>query len=313
MKKLLFIFILFLGCKQQSEVQVGLPFDIQETNIASLFTMTNENGRIENLRMMESIFQDKSLGFECESHHNKPSKYIYERLTEISKKVGSHGTLLIYLNSHGGGSGSNFGMTASDQFFKFSKALEAISKGNKVKRLIVLVDTCHASGSIREGFQGSEQPIINIKTGLCELPDYYQELIETSKMRRIFGNFTFETKIEVDYGKNSGAYEECLIIASSSAADLSIRGAFASRLKNSFEKFKTNKNVTIAEFLKYFASLHSNTNQKPHYKTIPNDFILYEPLFKNLPLREIPIKNRNFFNNQDKYNKDFVPIPKEDL
>jgi hypothetical protein len=311
MKKLLLFLILILGCNEK-KIQTGFPFDIQEKNIAALFTMTNENGRIENLRMMESIFQDKSLGFECESHHNKPSKYIYEKLTELSAKVGSHGTLLIYLNSHGGGSGSNFGMTASDQFFKFSKALGAIAKGNKVKRLIVLVDTCHASGSIREGFQGNEQPILNIKTGMYELPDFYQETIEPSKMRRLFGNFTFETKIEIDYGKNSGAYEECLIIASSSAADLSIRGAFASRLKKTFENFK-NKDVTIVEFLKYFASLHSNTNQKPHYKTIPNDFILYEPLFKNLPLREIPIKNRNFFNDNNKYDKDFIPLPKEVL
>lgn len=312
MKKLLLFLTLFLGC-DSNEYKVGLPFDIDEKNIAALFTMTNEGGRIENLKMMESVFEDKSLGFECETHHNKSSQYIYEKLMELSKKVGSHGTLLVYLNSHGGGSGNNFGMTASDQFFKFSKALDAISKGNKVKRLIFLVDTCHASGSIQEGFQGNEKPIISIKTGMFELPDYYYEQIGTSRSRRFFGNFYFEVKVEIDYGKNSNAYEECLIVASSSAADLSIRGAFASRFKKAFENFKENKEITVAEFLKQFASLHSNTNQKPYYKSLPNDFILYEPLFGNSPIKNIPIKDNNFLNKNHKYHKDFVPMPKEVL
>jgi hypothetical protein len=135
MKKILvFIALMIIGCSNETKnIGAGLPFDMEENNIAALFTMTNESGRIENLQMMEGIFKDGSLGFKCESHHNKTSQYIYDRLTDLAQEVGSHGTLLIYLNSHGGGSGSRFGMTSSDGFFKFSRALDAIAKSNKVE------------------------------------------------------------------------------------------------------------------------------------------------------------------------------------
>lgn len=307
--RLIFLCIVFLiGCSNNQYFKTkGLPFDFQEKNIAALFTMTNESGRIENLKMMESIFEDKSLGFEFETHHNKNSKYIYEQLTRLAREVGESGTLLIYLNSHGGGSGSRFGMQASDEFFKFSKALDAIAKGNKVKRLIVLIDTCHASGGIQEGFQGNEKPVINIKTNLPEMPDFYTETIDTARLRN-FG-LKFETKLEIDYGLSSGAYEESLIVASSSAADLSMRGAFAARLRDAFKQIKNEKDVTVAGFLKKFAELHHNTTQKPHYKVLPSSKLLDEPLFYNLPIREIPIFDQQNKNKNNKYKKDYVPLP----
>jgi hypothetical protein len=312
----LFLFLLLpliLGChdtKNEKFQNCGLPFDMQENNIAALFTMTNESGRIENLKMMESIFEDESLGFKVESHHNKPSKYIYDKLNELSKQVGEYGTLLIYLNSHGGGSGSRFGMTSSDGSFKFSKALNSIAQANKVKRLIVLIDTCHASGGIQEGFQGKEKKIENLKTRLPELPDYYP-----AEEQDYLSSFFTTKKIRddyffVDYGSKSGAYSESLIIASSSAEDLSMRGAFASRLKKAFEKIKNNKEISISNFLKEFANLHGNTNQKPHYKVIPFESMLEEPLFKNPLLRDIPIIDRQ--HPDSKIPKGFIPSPEED-
>lgn len=305
-----FILLFFCGCSKNQEkiTTTGLPFDIKDKNIAALFTMTNESGRIENLKMMESIFEDKSLGFEYETHHNKNSKYIYEQLTKLAKEVGESGTLLIYLNSHGGGSGSNFGMQASDEYFKFSKALDSIAKENKVKRLIVLIDTCHASGGIQEGFQGNEKPVIDIKTGLIEMPDFYVEIINSVRSKKFFGFVPFETKVKIDYGLSSGAYEEALIIASSSASDLSTRGAFASRLKDAFKQIK-DKDLTVGEFLKKFAELHKNTTQKPYYKALPSASILDEPLFYNPPIREIIIFDQQNKNKNNRYKKDYVPLP----
>jgi hypothetical protein len=308
-KSLSVLFIFIVGCNNFTKKEVGLPFDIKEKNIAALFTMTNESGRIENLKMMESIFQDGSLGFEFQSHHNKTSKYIYEKAHELSKKVGEHGTLLLYLNSHGGGSGNKFGMTASDEFFKFSKILKAISAAGGVYRLIVLIDTCHASGGIREGFEGGEKLLINIKTGLPELPDIVVQEINPANRKIFFGLIPLETLVQVDYGLNSGAYKEALIIASSSAEDLSTRGAFAIRLKKAFEQIKNDESATVGEFLKKFAEMHSNTTQKPYYKALPNSFILDEPLFYNSPIREISIKDMQIKNMYNKYNKDYIPLP----
>lgn len=312
MKKILvFIALMIIGCSNETKnIGAGLPFDMEENNIAALFTMTNESGRIENLQMMEGIFKDGSLGFKCESHHNKTSQYIYDKLNELAQSVGEHGTLLIYLNSHGGGNGSRFGMTSSDGFFKFSKALEAIAEGNKVKRLIVLIDTCHASGGIQEGFEGKEKQIENLRTQLPELPAYFEE--KENRIKSSTGGFFRLLRInqdivKVDYGLSSGAYEEALIIASSSAEDLSTRGAFASRLKQTFEQVKNNKETTITQFLKKFASLHSNTTQKPHYKILPTEFMLNEPLFYNLPVRDIPIIDKQ--NPNLKFEKDYIPLP----
>lgn len=292
MKYLLAIIISILllsGCENPTHVEqqfellpekTGFPFDKRSNNIAALFTMTNENGRIQNLQMMESVFDDGNLGFKHQRHHNVSSPYIYDKLIELSKEVGEYGTLLVYFNSHGGGSGNRFIMSASGGSFKLSRAVDAISKGGKVKRLIVLIDTCHASGGIQEGFEGNERKI-NPRTGLPELTGHY------------------------NYG-SSEAYEECLVIASSSVEDLSIRGAFASRLQRAYRSAEGRK-ITISEFLKEFSSLHSDTSQKPYYKCLPDDRILEEPLFENALIRSIPIIDRN--NNQGKYPPDYIPVP----
>lgn len=314
MKILVFIAILMnLSCNKVYKVNNigGLPFDKEANNVAALFTMTDENGRKQNLSMMESIFFDGSLGFNCQSYHNKPSKFIYEKIADLAKEVKKDGTLLLYLNSHGGGSGSRFGMTASDGWFKFSKVVQSIAESNKVKRLIVLIDTCHAAGGIQEGFEGKEKIIPNIKTGLPELPDLYKE----DKKIKTSTNSLFKTNEQddfllVDYGENSGAYDEVLIIASSSVEDLSVRGAFAARLKKAFENAKSNNDISIKDFLVNFAKLHSNTNQKPHYKIIPNDNMLYEPLFYNLPIRDIPIIDKD--NPDMKFDKDYIPLPQNE-
>lgn len=280
-----------LGCQQKTvshscnhyPISVGLPYYKQSKNIAALFTMTNESGRRENLQMMTDIFEDGELGFEVQSYHNKPSKFIYDKLTELAQEVGEYGTLLVYLNSHGGGDGDRFGMTSGDGAFKFSKALKAIADGNRVKRLIILIDTCHASGGIREGFKERESPIPNPQTGLPELPGIYS--------------------LEFD----NRAYEEALVIASSSVEDLSMRGYFAARLKKAYQAAK-GENLTVAEFMRQFAALHNNTEQKPHYKALPDDSFLNEPLFRNALIRDIPIINHN--GPPREYPPDYIPMPK---
>lgn len=281
----------FWNLEKNPPLRTGLTWDRNSKNIAAIFTMTDENGRRRNIQLMESVFQDGKLGFQPRSFHNKSSAFIYEKMTQLAKEVGDNGTLLIYLNSHGGGSGSKFGMTASDGWFKFSKALDAIAKGRKVKRLIVLIDTCHASGGIEEGF-GDGEIKIDPRTGLARL--IIKEGKKTSSL--------FENELSL----NKDAYEECLIIASSSVEDLSIRGAFASRLSKTFEESKTNEKITVLEFMKNFASLHSNTRQKPHYKSLPNEAILNEPLFYNALIRRIPIIDRD---TGDQYPIDYIPLP----
>ena len=116
-------------------------------------------------------------------------------------------------------------------------------------------------------------------------------------------------KTKFYYGENSGAYDEALIIASSSAADLSMRGAFASRLKKAFDEVKDKKEITVGSFLTKFSSLHHNTGQKPHYKILPNENLLNEPLFYNLPLRDIPIVDHQKENKGNVYPKDYIPLP----
>ena len=65
--------------------------------------------------------------------------------------------------------------------------------------------------------------------------------------------------------------------------------------------------MTILEFMKYFASLHSNTKQKPYYKALPNESMLVEPLFQNALIRRIIIVDNNSTNSN--YPIDYIPIP----
>jgi hypothetical protein len=285
----------------EAEASSGLPFDISEkdNNVALLFTMTDEGGRLRNIELMRSVFNDGTLGFSCEYYHNKKLPEIYGKIKETASRINEYGTLLLYLNSHGGGSGANFGMTASGGWFKFSKVLENISSVKKLKRLIVLVDTCHAEGAINEGFQGGGTLIKNIKTSMIELPNYYG-----GRKRPSFMSFFENSPNNFYYGENSGAYEEALIITSSSSADLSMRGTFALNFKKAFEKTKSYEDPKVSDFLKIFAEAHSTSGQQPYFKSIP-DSILSEPLFKTFAARSLPILDKS----GKSFKKDYILIP----
>ena len=146
MKTLIYLIaFLLISSNLFAEVQeTGLSFDYGESNLAGLFTMTNENGRLKNLELMDGVFSDGKLGFKAEKYHNVSSTEIYKRISELTGKLSDNGTLLLYLNSHGGGSNQNFAMTATGGSFKFSKALKAIASVKKVKRLVVLIDNINA-------------------------------------------------------------------------------------------------------------------------------------------------------------------------
>ena len=285
----------------QNPAPVGLPFDRNENNLALLFTMTNEEGRLENIQLMESIFKDGSLGFKSQSYHNVSSPLIYSKLTEGAKAVGEAGTLLFYVNSHGGGSWKNFSMEALGGDFKFTKALQAIAKGNKVQRLVIFIDTCHAEGGIQEGFQEGGKPILNIRTGLEELPTAYK----VSNPNKFFD----DEQIEVNYGQDIGAYKECLILASTNINTLSTRTIFPTKMKSTLQKVKGDKTITVAQFLKKFAESHNDVYQKPLYKVLPNEKMLDEPLFNNIPARAIMIKDRT--GSDIKISSTYILLPSE--
>jgi hypothetical protein len=285
----------------QNPAPVGLPFDRNENNLALLFTMTNEEGRLENIQLMESIFKDGSLGFKSQSYHNVSSPLIYSKLTEGAKSVGEAGTLLFYVNSHGGGSWKNFSMEALGGDFKFTKALQAIAKGNKVQRLVIFIDTCHAEGGIQEGFQEGGKPILNIRTGLEELPTAYR----VSNPNKFFD----DEQIEVNYGQDIGAYKECLILASTNINTLSTRTIFPTKMKATLQKVKGDKTITVAQFLKKFAESHNDVYQKPLYKVLPNEKMLDEPLFNNIPARAILIKDRT--GSDTKISSTYILLPSE--
>jgi hypothetical protein len=285
----------------QTPETTGLPYDIKAKNIAVLFTMTDEDGRLENLQIMENIFKDGSLGFKSETHHNKSSKYIYDRLNSAAKEVGEYGTLLFYVNSHGGGSWKDFSMQAAGGNFKFSKAIQIIASSNKVRRLIILIDTCHAEGGIQEGFKEKGNPIINIRTGLEELPTVY---------KASESNSFFDTQIEVNYGQDSGAYKECLILASTNVNTLSTRTIFPTKMRATLQKIKNDKNITVAQFLRKFSESHNDVYQKPMYKVLPNDNMLSEPLFSNIFVRTIPIINRSEGEAKNNIN-DYIILPND--
>ena len=308
-----FFIFLFITRPVFSQEKTGFAIDTSLNNIASLFTMTDEGGRLKNLELMESVFTDGSLGFKSERHHNVSSTYIYKRLTELSSSLEPNATLLLYFNSHGGGSGDKFGMTAQGGSFKFSKALEALGKsGRPIKRLIFLVDTCHAEGSIQDSLKQDGELLKEIKLAkptsyLPELPSSYSKkdlpfLAPFLKTQMVDGKNTYINS--VDFYEDSGIYEEILIISSSSVEDLSIRGAFAVRLAGTFNKVNENKEVTVGEFLKTFAQSHSNTGQQPYYKILPDNSMFYELLFAPHIARLIPIAG------DQKFPIDFVPVPK---
>lgn len=305
-----------------------LPLNAQETtgfavdpganNVAALFTMTDEGGRLKNLELMESVFKDGALGFKCERHHNVSSSYIYGKLTELASGLGKDSTLLLYFNSHGGGSGDRFGMTAQGGSFKFSKAIEALKKSNKkIRRLIFLVDTCHAEGSIQDSLKLDGELLREIKSASPTryLPEISEEFsIKQFPFTSFFVDYNRVNKeyvIKVSQGKinffeNDGVYEEILIISSCSVEDLSIRGVFAKRMADTFSIVKGNKSITVEQFLKIFADSHSGGGQQPHYKILPDKSMLKELLFGPWPAQKLPI--RNYGKKQD-FSIDYVLIP----
>lgn len=293
MKKYIFICVLnflylgFLFLPTRYGSETALPYDLDNNNVALLFTLTNESGRIENINYMKGVFEDKSLGFNCEDYHNKPAKFVYEKISEVSTNLDEDATLLLYLNGHGGGSNENFAMSANDQRLRFSEILKSIKK--PVKRLIVFVDTCHAEGSINEGFQGGA---IMLKPKLTELKD-------SPNLPPMF-----KENNKIYFGEDTRVYEELLIITSSSAKELTVRGIFAKNMKKTFDQIKDNKNASVYDFLNLFADLDIKAGQQPYYKIIP-ERILREPLFKGIPAREIPIKDQE----NKKFKKSYILLP----
>lgn len=324
MRNLFFYLTLFFlfSNKTFAQNKTGFAIDPNANNVAALFTMTDEGGRLKNLDLMESVFKDGSLGFKSERHHNVSSNYIYSRMTELASNLDEDATLLLYFNSHGGGSGDRFGMTAQGGSFKFSKGLEALKKSGKIiKRLIFLVDTCHAEGSIQDSLKQDGELLRNIQSStptnfLPELPDQYSKnempficfFLERIKIGSVGGWNTYNVNTKIDYGEDSGVYEEILIISSSSVEDLSIRGAFATRLASTFEKVKNNKDITLGEFLRQFAESHSKSGQQPHYKILPEKSMLNELLFGPSAAQTIKIIDRS--KNNSKFPIDYVPMPK---
>lgn len=298
-----------------AQERTGIAIDPMANNVAALFTMTNEDGRIRNLDLMESIFKDGSLGFSVERHHNVASPYIYQKMTELASKLDEDATLLLYFNSHGGGSGDRFGMTAQGGSFKFSKGLDALKKSGKtIRRLIFLVDTCHAEGSIQDSLKQDGELLRGIQAAkptsfLPELPSSYSR--KELPFISIFLNGTPGTAHNfdsaIDYGEDSGVYEQILIISSSSVEDLSIRGAFAARLASTFRSARDDKDMTVGEFLKKFAESHGKSGQQPHYKILPDKSMFDELLFGPSFAQTIPIKE--WSGRKEKYGSNYIPIP----
>jgi len=321
MARLLAIVLAFVASLAAAQERVGISVDPSAGNLALLFTMTDESGRTRNLQLMESVFKDGSLGFAVRSNHNVSSPFIYSALEEAARGLDEWATLLVYLNSHGGGSGDRFAMTAKGGSFKFSKALQALAKpGRPIRRLVLLVDTCHAEGSIQDSTGDDGQLLRNLKAAqptsfLPELPSSYSRselpfispfvsLVPTD--RRYRGQMVM--KPVVDYGEDSGAYEELLVISSSSVEDLSIRGVFAGRLAATFNKVKGDETITVGEFLRKFAESHGPSGQQPHYKVIPDGSMFGEPLFGRWPAQELPVRNHG---RSETIGPDFVPLPKK--
>lgn len=296
----------------------GFAVDPGANNIAALFTMTDENGRLKNLDLMESVFKDGTLGFKCERHHNVSSSYIYNKLTELASNLDKDSTLLLYFNSHGGGSGDKFGMTAQGGSFKFSKAIEALKKSNKkIRRLIFLVDTCHAEGSIQNSLRLDGELLKSIKsaTPTKNLPEISEDFsIKQFPFVSFFVDYEIRNREyiikvaqgKIDFFEEDGVYEEILIISSCSVEDLSIRGVFASRMAETFNKVKKNKSITVEQFLKMFADSHSSNGQQPHYKILPDKSMFKELLFGPWPAQKLPIKNHG---KKQEFNIDYILIP----
>lgn len=323
MREVSALFLCLLYGVASAQEKTGMAIDPSAGNMAALFTMTDEGGRLKNLELMESAFKDRSLGFSCERHHNVSSPYIYKRLEELASDLDPEGTLLLYFNSHGGGSWDGFGMTASGGTFKFKKALEALGKSGKmIRRLIFLVDTCHAEGSIQNSVGQNGELLKKIKTArpsdsMPTLPDLYSqeslpftsifvERLETENPR---GAKVYSILPEIDYGQDSGVYEQILIISSSSVEDLSVRGVFAYRFASTFKSVRGDKTITVGEFLKKFAASHGSSGQQPHYKLLPEESMLSELLFGPWPAQTIPVLDTSSGNLSK--NPELIPIPQK--
>lgn len=319
MRNSLFLLLALQCLCASAQDRTGMAIDPSAKNLAALFTMTDEGGRLRNLDLMESVFKDGKLGFACERHHNVSSPYIYERLESLARELDPDATLLLYFNSHGGGSGDRFIMTAKGGNFKFKKALESLGRSGKmIKRLIFLVDTCHAEGSIQDSVGQDGELLRKIKAAvpsdsLPTLPDKYSpsmmpfiSVFVEKKQTDGPGN-TRKIVQEVDYGLDSGVYEQILIISSSSVEDLSVRGVFASRFASTFNQVKKDESVTVLDFLKKFAESHGKTGQQPHYKLLPDDSMLSELLFGPWPAQTIPV--RDALSGERVRQPSLIPIP----
>lgn len=321
MNRFLFLIACLFPALSFAQEKTGIAIDPSARNIAALFTMTDESGRLKNLELMESVFKDGSLGFAHQRHHNVSAEYIYDKLESLASELDEDATLLLYFNSHGGGSWDRFAMTARGGNFKFRRALESLSRsGKKIKRLIFLVDTCHAEGSIQDSTGEDGKLLKQIKTAkptdfLPILPDRYDYkskpftsvFLDLAETESPGGIKTIRIMPEIDYGENSGVYDQILIISSSSVEDLSIRGIFASRFASAFKEARGNKSMTVAQFLKRFAESHGPSGQQPHYKLLPTETMLSELLFGPWPAQTIPIRDAT--TGKQKEDTNLIPLP----
>lgn len=142
-------------------------------------------------------------------------------------------------------------------------------------------------------FSESKLPFISV---------FIDPVIKTEGGRRFS-----EVRSKIDYGEDSGVYEEILIISSSSVEDLSMRGTFASRLASTFNSVRGSKEITVGEFLKKFAESHGKSGQQPHYKILPNNSMFSELLFGPAFAQTIPIKD--WLGSGEKFGINYIPLP----
>ena len=61
--------------------------------------------------------------------------------------------------------------------------------------------------------------------------------------------------------------------------------------------------------MRKFGDSHRDVAQRPFFKALPSDNLLSEPLFSNLPVRDIPVIDRVGI--QKSYKKTYVILPSD--
>ncbi len=252
------VILMTMGCSAPRSENAGIRGLSASTNggNVALLMETNFEYSIPDTNNLKAVLSDPTgnYGFsDITVKQNTMVNDLMNSVTTAAGKVGSDGTLFIYIGGHGSPNG--YLQTFDNQFVEFASVQKAIVKGrtSQFRRLVVVIFSCYAGTWIDKA-----------NTTL-------------NKLSTQTTNTTVNGLLNSD-GSAALPYKELLVITSSGSenqsygSDLNSGTFFGQAIKKSFAANKGKSGYKMRDFLDSVVKLGStqiNEYTVPQYKVVP--------------------------------------------